>query len=65
MPKTKADHSVPAQSPRKLTLVMLTLAATALSTQANAVNAVGGVGLEGSSRGVVSYVNAVGGVGLE
>lgn len=44
---------------------MLTLAATALSTQANAVNAVGGVGLEGSSRGVVSYVNAVGGVGLE
>lgn len=65
MQRRNAVTTVPAQSPMKLALLVLTLATTALGTQANAANTVGGFGLEGSHQVIEVCANTVGGFGLE
>ena len=65
MQKNNAVPNVPAQSHKKLALVILTLASTVLASQANAVGGTGGIGLESPTQGVHSLMNTIGAVGLE
>lgn len=65
MQKTNAVTNVPAHSPKKMALVVLTLAATTLMTQAHAVNGPDGFGLESAARTAHTFVNGPEGFGLE
>lgn len=65
MEKPKAPQSSATVAPKKLALLVLTLAATALTTHASAINTVGGTGGSTGLESISCKPGTIGGFGLE
>lgn len=66
MEKTKVRQSAATATPKNLALLVLTLAATALTTQASAINTVGGTGGSTGLERISGHpLGSIGSFGLE